>query len=107
RVESEYGFGRFITEHGLPRPELNADFELAPGRWIQIDALWRDARLAVELDGRGAPDTPSRFDSDRARDRLLAGGGYRTVRVTWRHLHEDRRRLAMDLAALIATGLRS
>lgn len=103
RSELEHRFLALVEEHGLPRPELNADLELAPGRWIQPDCLWRDARLIVELDGRAAHDTTSRFDSDRERDRLLALASFAVIRVTWTHLTTRPHRLAADLEELIAT----
>jgi hypothetical protein len=98
REELEHRFHAFVEEHGLPRPELNADLEIEPGRWIRVDCLWRAARLIVELDGHAAHSTTSRFHSDRERDRLLALAGWTVVRVTSRHLTD---RLATDLDALI------
>jgi very-short-patch-repair endonuclease len=89
-------------KEALPRPEFNADLELEPGRWIQVDCLWREARLIVELDSRTAHDTTSRFDSDRERDRLLALAGWIVVRVTWKHVTSRPDRLAADLRELIA-----
>jgi very-short-patch-repair endonuclease len=58
--------------------------------------------LIVELDGRAAHATRSRFDDDRERDRILSAAGWRVIRVTWRHLGEDPRALAADLRALLA-----
>lgn len=101
RDELEHRFLALVEEQGLPRPELNADLELAPGRWIKPDCLWREARLIVELDGRAAHDTSSRFDSDRERDRILAIEGWTVVRVTWAHVTTDAARLAADLGALM------
>jgi hypothetical protein len=103
REELEQRFLALLDKHGLPRPELNADLELEPGRWIQPDCLWRDARLIVELDSRAAHNTTSRFDSDRERDRLLALAGLLVIRVTWKHVTADARGLAADLRELIAT----
>src|SRR3954469_8360419 len=73
------------------------------GRWIQPDCPWRDTRLIVELDGRAAHDTTSRFDSDRERDRLLALAGWTVVRVTWKHVTKNASELAAHLRALIAS----
>jgi predicted transcriptional regulator of viral defense system len=102
REELEHRFQALVEKEALPRPELNADLELEPGRWIQADCLWRDARLIVELDSRAAHDTTSRFDSDRERDRLLALGGWTVVRVTWKHVTSRPDRLAADLRKLMA-----
>jgi very-short-patch-repair endonuclease len=80
----------------------NADLELEPGRWIQVDAIWPEAKLIVELDGRSAHITSSRFDGDRERDRILALVGWTVIRVTWKHVTVGADRLAADLRALIA-----
>lgn len=100
REELEHRFRALISKHKLPRPEFNAGLELAPGRWIKPDCIWRKARLIVELDSRAAHETASRFDSDRERDRLLMLAGWRVVRVTWRQVTGDARRLARDLRRL-------
>jgi hypothetical protein len=102
RSELERRFLALVDKEGLPRPELNADLELEPGRWIKPDCMWRDARLIAELDGRAAHETSSRFDSDRERDRLLALAGWTVIRVTWSHVTTDRRRLAADLSELLS-----
>jgi very-short-patch-repair endonuclease len=102
REELEHRFLALVDKERLPRPELNTDLELASGRWIQPDCLWRDARLIVELDSRAAHDTTSRFDSDRERDRVLALAGWTVVRVTWKHVTSQPDRLAADLRELIA-----
>ena len=102
RSELERRFRALIDEHRLPRPELNADLELEPGRWIRPDCMWREARIIVELDGRVAHETSSRFDSDRERDRLLALAGWTVVRVTWKHVTVETRRLVDDLRELLS-----
>ena len=102
RDELEDRFQALLEAHDLPLPARNADLELAPGRWIRVDCLWRDARLVVELDGRAAHETSSRFDSDRERDRLLTLAGWTVVRVTWNHLTTAPERLAGDVRQLIA-----
>jgi hypothetical protein len=101
RLELEECFIAFVDSFALARPELNVPLELAPGRWIEVDCLWHDARLIVELDSRAAHATSSRFDSDRERDRLLAVAGWRVVRVTWAHLRDAPERLAADLRRLL------
>ena len=96
RSELEDRFLEFVRREGLPMPSVNALVEL-PGRVIEVDCLWRAARLIVELDGRGAHDTAPAFERDRTRDRDLLVAGWRVVRVTWRQLHERPARLSADL----------
>lgn len=102
RSELEECFLTLIARANLPIPELNQDLELTPGRWIQPDCTWHHARLIVELDSRAAHETPSRFDSDRERDRLLALQGWTVIRVTWKHVTSDAERLIADLRDLLA-----
>ena len=95
RQELEHVFAAFVKEAGLPRPATNV---LVEG--YEVDAVWRDARLIVELDGRAVHSTRRAFESDRARDRALTVAGWRVIRVTWRQLHRDRAALAGDLHRL-------
>ena len=101
RAELEQSFSTLIDDAGLPRPLLNHDLELEPGRWIRPDCTWPRARLIVELDGRAAHGTASRFDSDRERDRLLVLAGWTVIRVTWRHVTADAPRLTAHLRKLL------
>lgn len=101
RNEFEESFVAFLDEHGLPRAEVNAPLTLR-GRFFEIDALWRAAWLAVELDGREAHDTDDAFESDRERDRILLAEGWRTMRITWRQLRDRREEVAADLRLLLA-----
>ena len=103
RNDFEEDFVAFLDARGFPRPALNAPLAL-PGRFVEIDCLWRDQRLAVELDGRAAHGTAKAFESDRERDRILQAEGWRTARITWRQLHDDPRGVAADLRRLLAVS---
>jgi hypothetical protein len=104
RSELEERFLGFIEEAGLPRPELNAHMELGDGSWIEVDCLWRPAKLVIELDGYGSHGTRAAFERDRAKDRLLQAIGWRVVRITWRQLHHDPTTVATDLRVLMESG---
>jgi restriction endonuclease-like protein len=93
-------FVAFLDARGFPRPALNAPLALR-GRFFRIDCLWREARLAVELDGRAVHGTAAAFEADRERDRILQAEGWRTARVTWRQLHADPEAIAADLRSLL------
>jgi very-short-patch-repair endonuclease len=60
----------------------------------------------VELDGHDVHDRRIQSDSDKERDRELLLLGWRVIRVTWRHLHAGRPRLAADLRLLLGPKLR-
>lgn len=96
----EAAFQDLLRDAGLPRPEVNAHVEVG-GRLIEVDRVWREQRLAVELDGRAAHATAAAFEADRARDRALVAAGWRVIRITWRQLRDEPRRLAADLRAAL------
>jgi hypothetical protein len=102
REELEHRFHALVEKFDLPRPLRNRPLAV-DGRTIYPDAAWLDARLIVELDSRAAHETTTRFDSDRARDRLLALAGWTVIRVTWKHVTADAARLAADLRELLDT----
>ncbi len=78
RSTLELSFLDLASRFALPGPEVNA--------WIEdrflVDALWREARVIVEVDGRRFHQTPSARRDDARRDRALGARGYRVVRVT-------------------------
>ena len=101
RNDFEERFAALIDSYELPRPRFNADIAIG-GRFISPDCLWADARLIVELDGRGAHGTRRAFEEDRERDRLLVADGWRVIRVTWRQLCDEEARVAADLRKALA-----
>jgi hypothetical protein len=101
RNEFEERFVAFLDEYGLPRAAMNAALALR-GRFFEIDALWRSQRLAVELDGREVHGTDDAYESDRERDRILLAEGWRTTRITWRHLRDQPSEVAADLRLQLA-----
>jgi very-short-patch-repair endonuclease len=101
RNEFEERFVAMLDRHDLPRPRLDADLWLR-GRFFEVDCLWEERRLAVELDGRGVHQTKRAFEKDRERDRVLLAEGWRTARVTWRQLRDDEATVAADLRQALA-----
>jgi very-short-patch-repair endonuclease len=99
KSELEEMFLALIDATGIPRPEINA---LVEG--YEVDAVWRDARLVVELDGRGAHGTAAAFERDRERDRVLQVAGWRPVRITHRQMRDAPRVVIDDVRRLRAAG---
>jgi very-short-patch-repair endonuclease len=81
RSELERRFLRLCRERGLQRPEVNAVIE-----GIEVDFVWRDRRLIVEVDGYAFHRSPADFERDRERDVHLAMRGWTTRRFTWRQV---------------------
>ncbi len=98
RSELERRALELLDRHRIARPELNVRIGTS-----EVDMLWREARLVLELDGYETHRTRAAFERDRARDRALAAAGLRVVRVTWRQLVGDEDRLAADLRALVGS----
>lgn len=103
RNDFEEAFLALVIAHELRRPRMNADLAVR-GRFFQIDALWEDERVAVELDSRSVHGTKKRFESDRQRDRILVAEGYRIVHVTWRQLQKEPEAIVADLKAALGQG---
>jgi very-short-patch-repair endonuclease len=96
RNDFEETFVALVDAYGLRRPRMNGTLALR-GRFFEIDALWEDERVAVELDSRSVHGTNRNFESDKQRDRILLAEGWRTVRVTWRQLKDEPAEVAADL----------
>jgi very-short-patch-repair endonuclease len=78
RNAMERRFLKIVKAAGLPRPEVNMPW----GRW-EIDALWPELRVAVELDGRTYHQRRADFARDREKDRELQLAGLIALRFTY------------------------
>ena len=99
RSKLEEIFRQFLRDHDIPDPEWNVRVELNQAAF-EVDCLWRDERVVVELDGYGYHAGLDAFERDRLRDRLLQLAGFCPVRITWRALRDDRG-LPGELKALV------
>ena len=70
----------------------------------EVDAVWREERLLVELDSFEFHGTRAAFERDRARDAALQLGGHRVLRITWRRLRAERAEIAREIRTLLAIG---
>lgn len=78
RSRFEDQFGPFCASHGLPTPIFNAVV-----RGFEVDALFAEERLIVELDSWEFRQDHGSFVNDRRRDVMTLAAGYATVRITW------------------------
>ncbi len=60
RGELEERFLALCERHCLPRPNVNTRIDR-----FEVDFVWRDARLIVEVDGYAYHRSPSAFEDDR------------------------------------------
>jgi Protein of unknown function (DUF559) len=99
RSKGERDFIRLCADHGLPQPSANLAIA-----GEEVDLIWTDARVIVEIDGRAVHGTTRAFHEDRRRDRALATKGFQVVRVT-EHDLDDEAALAAEMKALRARRL--
>jgi hypothetical protein len=85
--------------YGIPLPDINVYVE-----GILVDAVWRDQRLVVELDGRDNHSSWAQIQRDRSNELRLRAAGFRVIRYGWRQVEEEPEVVAADL--LRALGLR-
>jgi very-short-patch-repair endonuclease len=83
RSEAEERFLALVRAGGLPAPEVNVRIH-----GHEVDFLWREQRLVVEVDGFQFHSTRSAFERDRRRDAELQSAGLRVLRVTWRQVSD-------------------
>jgi very-short-patch-repair endonuclease len=83
RSVAEDRFLALIRSAGLPMPEVNVRVH-----GYEVDFLWRDQGLVVEVDGFQFHSTRDAFERDRQRDAELHAAGLRVQRVTWRQVVE-------------------
>lgn len=85
-----------VRSADLPRPLTNA-----PVLGLEVDFLWPDLWLVMEVDGLEFHSSPEAVQRDRHRDRLLVGAGFMVVRFTWRQLTQERDACLATLAGAI------
>ena len=103
RSELEERFLALCDAACLPRPELNEPFTLPDGSEIRIDAFWRSAGLAVELDSRGFHSSWTAQVRDRRRDAQLTVAGLKPLRFTKTDLIGEKRTTIALLQQLLET----
>lgn len=84
RSEAEDRFLCLVREAQLPPPETN----VRVGGY-ELDFLWPDHGIAVEVDGYRFHSSRSRFESDRRRATRLAARGIQVIPLTWRQIVEE------------------
>ncbi len=86
-----------IRRARLPEPETNVRVE-----GYEVDLLWRDHGLIVEVDSWAFHSVRSSFEQDRRRDQRLTTAGYRVIRVTDCQLTNEPELVAATLTRALA-----
>jgi very-short-patch-repair endonuclease len=77
RSEQERDFLAFIRRHKLPIPITNTKLH-----GFEVDAVFPDHTLVVEIDDYATHGDPATFQTDRERDAVHADHGYLPFRIT-------------------------
>jgi len=96
RSEAERKLRALIRAAKLPVPRTNTHV----AGW-EVDALWPEHRLIVEIDGYAYHGNRPAFERDRCKDATLTAAGYRVVRITWRQLTYEPHAVVALLARLL------
>ena len=102
RSEFEWRFARLCRHAGLPPPAMNV--------WIgdqEVDAVWGDEKIAVQLDGYEFHRTRAAFERDRRRQAALQLRGYMVLPVTYRWLEDDPDEVVTTMRHLLARASRA
>ena len=97
RSEFEDRFLTFCEQFGLPSPKVNT---VVCGH--EVDALFDDAGVIVELDGWDFHQSRDSFERDRRRDADALAAGLVTIRITWERLAGKPAPEAARLKAILA-----
>jgi very-short-patch-repair endonuclease len=97
RSEAERRMLALVRTAALPQPQTNARVDR-----LEVDLLWPDQKLIVEVDGYEFHAGRHSFERDRERDAMLAARGYLVLRVTWRQLVSRRDAVIARVAAALA-----
>jgi hypothetical protein len=83
---------------GVPKPD-RVDM------WIdgvECDAVYLEARLIIQLDGRAAHHSPAQKLTDHANDLLLRSRGWTVLRYSWELVHQQARAVADEIVRVLA-----
>jgi very-short-patch-repair endonuclease len=96
RSELEKAFIALCESANIPVPAFNTKVCGYP-----VDAVWREQRVAVELDGLDNHRTPAQLERDHERDLVLRQSSFETRRYTWHQVTRKRARVVSDLPSSI------
>jgi hypothetical protein len=77
---------------GIPLPDVNVYIG-----GVLVDAVWRDRKLVVELDGRDNHSSWAQIQTDRRKELRLRAAGYDVVRYGTQQLEEQTKEVEADL----------
>jgi very-short-patch-repair endonuclease len=97
RSQAEERFLELVRATWLSQPEMNVRLN-----GYEVDFLWREERVVVEIDGYAYHSTRSAFERDRAKDASLSAAGMLVIRVTWLQMEREPLRVLVRVAQTLA-----
>jgi very-short-patch-repair endonuclease len=97
RSTFEDRFPAFCRRYALPTPQINATV-----CGYEVDALFPEEKVIVELDSWGFHWSRTSFESDRKQDADTTAAGFVTVRITWERFERKPDEEAAGLHAILA-----
>lgn len=98
RSKAERRLLKLIRSARLPAPRCNV-----PAAGHEVDFLWPEQKLVVEIDGYAFHRSRTAFEADRKRDADLQLAGYRVLRITWRRLDDEPEAVVAQIACALVS----
>jgi len=96
KSQLERAFLALCESAGLPTPSVNVKL-----CGFLVDAVWREQRVVVELDGLKGHRTPGQLERDHERDLVMRRNGFETRRYTWRQVTRKGPEVIADLPSSV------
>lgn len=97
RSQAEERFLALIRAAEVDSPRINVRLH-----GYEVDFLWRERRLVVEVDGYTYHSSRSAFERDRRKDAVLRAAGFDVIRVTWLQMQDEPYAVISRLAQALA-----
>jgi very-short-patch-repair endonuclease len=97
RSGAEIRLRRLVKASGLDPPVFNTHV-----LGFEVDAVWPQQKLIVEVDGHAAHGHRAAFERDRKRDQTLIAAGYVVLRFTWRQLTREPLAVVARIAEILS-----
>jgi very-short-patch-repair endonuclease len=97
RSQAEERFLALVRAADLPQPDVNCRT-----RGFEVDFLWREPAVVVEVDGYRFHSSRAAFERDSAKAAKLTAGGLHVMRVTWLQTESDSYGVVARLAQALA-----
>lgn len=91
RSPQEESFPELCARFGFPRPAMNAEV-----RGLEVDAVFFDHRVAVELDSYRYHSGAIQWENDYEKRARLVAGGWTVLAYSWRQQREGGGRFVRD-----------